>query len=172
MLSLTHKHQRHTSHNTAGRAPQCGIERRAPESRLHTFSWPMSLCGGSAEQDKETGVSWFSSVCVCVFEEERVRMYHQNWISSVWTYRAGVSEVLVCYIRARGADLPGVPKQLGCGLHYALSCCEVVLCVTVKVAAQAPDAAPQVCCQTHIHTHTWKQSRMTTLQLICLLTSI
>ena len=57
MLSLTHKHQRHTSHNTAGRAPQGGTERRAPESGLHIFSWPMSLCMGSAEQDKETDFS-------------------------------------------------------------------------------------------------------------------
>ena len=81
------------------------------------------------------------------------------------THSAGVSEVLVCYIRAGGAHLPGVAKQLGGGLHYALSRCEVILCVAVKVAAQAADPAPQMCCQTHVHTHTCKQSRMTSLLL-------
>lgn len=52
MISLTHKHQRHTSHNTAGRAPQCGTMKRAPELKQHTFSWPMSLCGGLTEKAK------------------------------------------------------------------------------------------------------------------------
>ena len=175
VLSLTHKHQRHTSHNTAGKAPQHGIERRVPESGWHTFSWPRSSCGGSAEQDKERAgnallhlclwekakldfwQNWFARqpktcsskcVCVCVCTYVYVCMY------LCWTHSTGVSEVLVCHIRAGGADLPGVSKQLGSGLHDALSCRKVILCVSIKVSTQPSNPTPQVGRNTYIYSHT------------------
>lgn len=150
LLSLTHRHQRHTNHNTAGRAPQGDTERTVPESRRHTFSWPTSLCGHSSEKCKEkvavsehAWVDMCACACVCA----------QTVYS---THSTRISEVLVSHVRAGRADLPGVSKQLRCRLHNALSCSEVVLCIPIKVTTKPSHPTLQVGCQTHIHSHTWK----------------
>lgn len=146
VLPLTRKHQRHTSRNTAGRAPQCGTLRRVPESTQHTFSWPMSLCEGSAKEDSvRTSGKKHPTLCECVC------IYQ--------TYSTGVPEILVCHIRAGGADLPRVPKQLGRGLHNPLPCCKVIFRVSIKVSTQAPNPPPKMGCQAHIHTHTLEKKR-------------
>lgn len=71
----------------------------------------------------------------------------------MFTHVAGVTQVLLRDIRAGWANLPGVPKQLWCGLHYALPCGEVILCVSIKVPTQTTNPASQVGFQPHIHTH-------------------
>lgn len=86
----------------------------------------------------------------------QVSAYVQMCSCLCGTHRAGVSEVLVCHVRAGGADLPGVSKQLSCRLLNALPRGEVILCIPIKVTTQAPNPTPQVGCQAHIHTHTWR----------------
>lgn len=90
-----------------------------------------------------------SSKCLCV-------CVHLCECVLYWTHSTGVSEVLVCHVRAGGADLPGVSKQLGGGLHDALSCRKVILCVSIKVSTQPSDPTPQVGRNTYIYTHTWR----------------
>lgn len=64
LLSLTHRHQKHTTHNTVGRAPQSDTERKAPESKLHTSSWPRSLC---VDLTRQKLYIFCVFVCFCFF---------------------------------------------------------------------------------------------------------
>lgn len=50
------------------------------------------------------------------------------------THGARVTEILVLDVGTGRVDFPGIPEELGCGLHNALTRGEVILGIPVKIS--------------------------------------